>query len=485
MGIEPDTCPVLYVALFANIDYPYPYQVLGWADGPIDLPTHPSIPDGMALEYQCCVPEPPPPPPPPEVLPGDTGDVSTEDELGPLYTGADPPQKDVDPGAIVPERIAAIRGKVTDRDLTPLEGVKATIHGKPEYGYTLTDSAGEFTLVVSGGGHFGVDFELADHLPVQRRIALAWNEITWLDPVALVDTTGAPSTMISASAATLQVAESAAETDSDGTRKAVVMIPEGTGITLEPAGGGSQSLSTATLRVVEYTVGDNGPAAMPGPLPRATAYTYAAAFEIDEANPGDTVRFSQPVVVYVDNFLEFAAGQQMPSGYYDLDRGTWVPADNGRIVKIVSVTGGLADLDIDGDDVADDATTIGVTTSELDELASRYAVGTSLWRMPTEHFSYYDYNPSILPPSDARHPDNDPYGNGLGDRPCEQDGSIIECENQVVAEGVGIAGTSFALHYTSAHAPGRSDNRTIEIPLSGDTMPASCKAIHLRVEVAG
>src|SRR5947207_3185170 len=60
------------------------------------------------------------------------------------------------------------------------------------------------------------------------------------------------------------------------------------------------------------------------------------------------VRFSQPVIHYVENFLHFPPGVAVPAGYYDRDRGLWVPSDDGRVVTVLSMSNSLANLDIDG-----------------------------------------------------------------------------------------------------------------------------------------
>ncbi|MBK8127189.1 MAG: hypothetical protein IPK56_10920 [Elusimicrobia bacterium] len=73
---------------------------------------------------------------------------------------------------------------------------------------------------------------------------------------------------------------------------------------------------------------------MPGELPRPRGYTYAAELSADEAGTSN-VEFTQPVYVYVDNFLNFPIGETVPSGYYDREKGAWVASDNGRIVKVL------------------------------------------------------------------------------------------------------------------------------------------------------
>src|SRR2546430_14754855 len=80
---------------------------------------------------------------------------------------------------------------------------------------------------------------------------------------------------------------------------------------------------------------------------------------------------------------------------YDRARGAWIPSRNGRVVQIVSVTGGLADLDITGDGVADDATPLGVDDAERQRLALLHSPGQSLWRISVSHFSPWGDRESV------------------------------------------------------------------------------------------
>ena len=89
---------------------------------------------------------------------------------------------------------------------------------------------------------------------------------------------------------------------------------------------------------------------MPALLPPSSAYTYAFEAKAEEADrkiAGKDVLFDRPVPFYVDNFLNFPVGTVVPVGYYDEDRGLWVPSDNGKVVKILAITGGVADIDSD------------------------------------------------------------------------------------------------------------------------------------------
>src|SRR5262249_46559963 len=69
--------------------------------------------------------------------------------------------------------------------------------------------------------------------------------------------------------------------------------------------------------------------------------------------------------------------------------------------------------------------------------------------------------------------------------PCEEAGSLIECQNQTLGESIDVAGTPFRLHYRSDRVPGRKGLSTLEIPLSRGGVPPSLKRIDVVVEVAG
>ena len=94
---------------------------------------------------------------------------------------------------------------------------------------------------------------------------------------------------------------------------------------------------------------------MPAELPPNVGYTYAVEFSADEALAAGAqdVVFDQPVISYVDNFLGFPAGTTVPVGYYDEEKAAWVPSESGVVLKIVAISGSLAELDVTGDDLAD------------------------------------------------------------------------------------------------------------------------------------
>jgi RHS repeat-associated protein len=406
-----------------------------------------------------------------------------------LYTGPNPIQTGVISGTIEARRVAVLRGRVLTQDGAALPGVTITVLDHPEFGQTLSRADGMFDLAVNGGGLLTVNYEKVNFLPAQRQVQTPWEDYVWLDDVVLIGL-DANVTAIDLTATTpMQVALGSIVTDDDGTRQATVMIPQGTTAELVLPDGSIQPVTTLHVRATEYTAGDAGPEAMPAELPAQSGYTYAVELSADEAIAAGAsdVRFSQPLYFYVENFLDFPVGGIVPAGYYDSERGAWIPSENGRIIAIVSITGGLADVDTDGDGAADPGGGLGITDAERQELAARFTVGQSLWRVPVRHFTPWDCNWPYGPPPDAKAPNQpDPDADSPDtDDPCRQGGSIIECESQTLREAIPIAGTPFTLHYGSDRVPGRTAEQSLEIPLSGASIPPSLKRIELEINVAG
>ena len=403
-----------------------------------------------------------------------------------LYSGADPIQTGLAAGTISPVRAAVVRGKVLTRDGAPLSGVTVRVLDHEEFGQTLSRADGGYDLAVNGGGPLTLDFAKAGVLGIQRQVDVPWQDFVPVPDVRMVALDTQVTTIDFSDP--VEVARGTPVTDDDGTRQATVLFKQNTQATLVLPDGTLEPRATINVRATEYTVGPNGLAAMPAPLPPASAYTYAVELSADEAIAvGATeVRFSQPVPFYVENFLDFPVGIAVPMAFYDRKRAAWMPSQNGRVVRVVAEAGGLADLDITGDGVADDASVLGVNDAERQRLAELYAPAQELWRIPVTHFS----------PSDANFPDALPdgaksFGGGGASPPAEQDNpcpelaSIIECEDQTLGERVNVVGTAFSLNYRSDRVPGRLASRDLVIPISTDEVPEGLDAIVLEVRIAG
>jgi hypothetical protein len=189
------------------------------------------------------------------------------------------------------------------------------------------------------------------------------------------------------------------------------------------------------------------------------------------------------VLQYVENFLGFPVGGIVPVGYYDPIKVAWVPSANGRVIKILSIGGGFAQLDTTGTGSADNGAALGITDAERQQLATLYQAGQSLWRVPIPHFSPWDYNWPYGPPAGAPAPAMpSPTQNRPPDPqncPSRASGSVIGCETQALGEALPVTGTPFSLHYQSERVPGRKAEKTLAIPLSGASVPASLKRIDL------
>jgi hypothetical protein len=284
----------------------------------------------------------------------------------------------------------------------------------------------------------------------------------------------------------MQVAQGSPVTDADGARQATLLFPQGVQATMTLPDGTTQALTTLHVRATEYTVGDNGPDAMPAPLPPTSGYTYAVELSADEAVAAGatSVDFNVPIPVYVDNFLNFPVGTAVPAGWYDRQKAAWIPSDNGKVIKIVGETNGLADVDSDGDDSADNA--LALDTSERERLAALYEPGKTLGRVPVKHFTPWDGNFPYGPPSDAKAPQNPELPDPLPPKECNcESGSAIEIQSQTLGETLPIAGAPFDLHYRGDRVPGRKNAFSIPIILSGASIPATLKRIELIIDVAG
>ncbi len=252
-------------------------------------------------------------------------------------------------------------------------------------------------------------------------------------------------------------------------------------------GGSTQPLPTMNVRVTEFTVGTLGPKRMPAELPPNVAYTYAVELNADEAVAAGAqqVTFSVPLVLYVENFLGFPVGGAVPLGSYDRQRAVWVPAPSGRIIKVLSVTGGLADLDLDGSGLPADGaalSALGVSDDERARLATLYVAGQSLWRVSIPHFTE---------PWDANWPWTGPTPSGPGSSPFAPPWDPpmtctwpIECQTQTLQERASVTGTPFTIHYRSDRVPGRVDG-VLEIPLTSTTPPVGLTRVELEIHIGG
>ncbi len=173
--------------------------------------------------------------------------------------------------------------------------------------------------------------------------------------------------------------------------------------------------------------------------------------------------------------------------------------EDGIILKIISETGGIAQLDLDGDGNEDNSSSgnatlydeLGITVDERIKLSELYHPGLELWRARLDHFTPADLNLGPSPgeecaPGDPDCPLPNPFSAASEEGSCTVRGSIIECQNQTVGQRMPITGTPYALHYQSDRAPGYQAAYQVVVPLAGyPPPPAGTDSILVEIQVAG
>ncbi|MBN2688718.1 MAG: hypothetical protein JXR85_11155, partial [Deltaproteobacteria bacterium] len=272
---------------------------------------------------------------------GETGSASATATV--MVTGNPVPQPEgsfgegyqdlIPPDATVEQydarRFSVITGLVRSVDDVPIAGVSVTILGRPEYGTAITDADGRFSLPVEGGTTMTVIYREKGLIPAQRKVDVSWNDIVFVETVRMTAEDTASTTLIfDGSPQTVVTHRSTEVADEYGSRScALVLTGDNTAYLVDEDGNDIQALTSITVRATEFTT----PRSMPAILPPNSAYTYCAELAVDGVT---RVRFDKPVITWVDNFLGFDVGEIVPVGYYDRDRGVWVPSDNGGVVKL-------------------------------------------------------------------------------------------------------------------------------------------------------
>ncbi len=432
-----------------------------------------------------------------EALPSE-GIPTFYDQNSFLFNSDTPVQQGVNPEVFSEERMSVMKGYVYDEAGTALEGVKVEFPQNTEFGWTLTRTDGAYDIAINGGKDFLVRFSKEGYLDSSRRFTVDWRESRTNENVNLKALDVEVTTITLGNLSDAQVASGSLTSDERGTRQSRVIIPTGTTAQIIHSDGSVEDVGSLSIRSTEYTVGEDGPATMPGQLPPTSAYTYAMELSADEADAVDatSITFDPPIYHYVENFIGVPVGEPVPSGYYDKEKGYWVASENGLVIEILTVADGTVTLDADGDGIAEDAeseSNLNITAEEKAQLASLYAPGETLWRVPIPHFTPWDCNYPAEYPSDAVTPgeggagadsnNNDPTKPDK-EGPCECDGSIIQCETQSLRESIPIVGTPYELSYQSDRGVG-ANSRTVVTQLIGSSVPESLKTIKIRMEVAG
>ncbi|MCP4351431.1 MAG: hypothetical protein GY795_38685, partial [Desulfobacterales bacterium] len=340
-----------------------------------------------------------------------------------------------------PDRFALITGEIQDINGDPIAGVSVMILHHPEYGTAETDAGGTYSLPAEGGSPLTVNYTKEGYLSSQRQVKVGWNDIAIAETVQMIQEDSEPATRVifDGSPDTVVVHRS---TPADGRSVSMIFTGDNRAWYADKDGSKITELTTVYVKGTEYTT----PESMPSVLPASSDFTYCAELAADGA---ERVQFEKPVIVLVENFLGFDVGDTVPSGYYDRDKGMWVPSGNGMIVRLMDTDGnGYADAaDTDGDGAADE------TLPELTDSAA-YPPDAEFMRVPVTHFTPYDFNwcswkalwDMLMKLAESL------------EQRCEDcsktTNSFVEERSRIFHEDIPVTGTGMTLHYTSSRTRG-------------------------------
>ena len=407
-----------------------------------------------------------------------------EGSFGEQYEDLIPPDA---AGSYDPKRFSLITGLVQDINGSSIAGASITLLDHQEYGTVRTNAEGRFSIPVEGGGTLTVVYRKAGLIPSQRKVYVSWNDTAIVETITMIAQDAFSTTFtFDGNPNTVVTHQSTIVTDQFGSRSStLVFTGDNRAYSVDTSGQVIQELTTVTTRATEFTT----EASMPAKLPPNSAYTYCVELGVDSV---ERVHFEKPVMTWVDNFLGFPVGGAVPVGYYDRDRGVWVPSDNGVVVRLLDTSGdGIIDaLDATGDNQPDDLNGDGSFSDEVLGLndPQRYRPGLTFWRVGVTHFTPYDCNWPFGPPPDAVTPNAEGMPDADQQMTEEEDctrstNSFVEERSRIFHEDIPIPGTDTMLHYTSSRVKGY--RQKITVPASGPTVPSSLKRIIVQVKAAG
>jgi len=330
------------------------------------------------------------------------------------------------------KRFVVLTGLVNDINDSPLSGVRVEVFNHPEYGSALTDSEGRFSIPAEGGGVLKLVYTKEGYITSHRQKETPWNDVVILDSIVLIEKDIATTVTFDGNPGTIITHKSTKIIDPEFGDRSCTMVFTGDNMAYEMDKYGNviRPLSTIATRATEFTT----PESMPSILPPASAFTYCSELGVDGV---ERVKFDKSVIMYVDNFLGFPVGGIVPVGYYDRDKGQWIPSENGVVVELLDTNSdGFVDaLDSDGDKNPDDLDNDGVFLDEIEGLdnSTAYTPGTTYWRVSVKHFTPWDcnwpYGPSedAVPPNPNGEPDID-----SDDPVCFAEGTLVHTSSGLV-----------------------------------------------------
>jgi hypothetical protein len=177
-----------------------------------------------------------------------------------------------------PKRFSLITGLVQDLGGSPIADVSVTIHGHLEYGTAVTDSQGQFSIPVEGGGTVTVVFQKQGRITIHRKVHVPWNDIAMAETIKMISEDPVSTTLtFDGNPDTVVTHESTQVNDEFGSRSAtIVFTGDNRAYAVDAQGNVIQDLNTITTRATEFTT----PESMPAKLPPNSGYAGEASSQL-------------------------------------------------------------------------------------------------------------------------------------------------------------------------------------------------------------
>jgi len=403
-----------------------------------------------------------------------------------LFEGKKRVQHEVKDGAINNNNAAVIRGKVITKRGAIAKNVKVYIKDHPEFGYTKTRENGWFDIVVNFDGLYTVVYEKQGYLKYHRKARAEKNDFVIIDEIAIAQIDSRNKTFPLGFKEEFSVVKGHKVNDKNGNRQPIFIVSPDTQANLIFDDGKLINVDKySSFTITEITEGKNIYESFPAIVPDPR-YVYSFELKLTDTKnqKADLVKFTKPISIYVDNFMNYPVGHDFNAWYYDRLETNWIKKHKVHVLKIISINNGLAIIDIDGDDKPDNPEKYQIPKIELKLLAEKYIEGKTLLRSEIDNMGPWVFicRPVIddLPSPPPGDDDDDDDGCG---KSCCLPGCIIDPNNQSVGESIPLVGTPYNLVYNSERV-NVSGNR-LKIKITGDEIEPFLESIELAIDIAG
>ena len=245
--------------------------------------------------------------------------------------------------------------------------------------------------------------------------------------------------------------------------------------------GQTKAVGELKIRVTEFTYGDQGDEAMPGSLPAQLRLHVRRRVQRRRGAEGRRDRRSTSTSRSSTTPRTSSARRSaapVPTGYYDretrrVEGGRERPRDQGPQRGERHRRRRHRRRRQGRHRPRHDRRRARATSPSL------YEPGQELWRVLITHFTPWDHNWPYGPPPGAKPPKLKEFEWKDPNDPCQQQGSAIGCETQTLGESIPVTGTGMTLDYSTERTPGWRVDETLRSRSRAATLPPRLKGIQL------